>query len=138
LAVENVTESNISLSWKPPTTDGGSMITNYIVEKLNFSANLQLNNNSNEAPAEVHQWTRCSMTKNTYFIDELVEPLHKYQYRVIAQNLQGRSLPCEPTSVITTPDAKSRTKRWVEDETGRRRRGKDGFVPSDYDKCCKS
>ncbi|RNA07318.1 Twitchin [Brachionus plicatilis] len=63
--------------------------------------------------------------------------MHKYQYRVIAQNMQGRSAPCEPTSVITTPAPENRLrgKKWYEDETGKRRRGRDGFAPSDYDKC---
>ena len=121
------------------------MITNYIVERLDCSITVPLagappasaGTASADPAANVQTWTRCSMTKNTHFSDELVESNHKYQYRVVAQNLQGRSVPCEPTSVITTLETKSRTKRWTEDETGKRRRGKDGFAPSDYDKCCK-
>ena len=31
-----------------------------------------------------------------------------------------------------------RTRKWAEDENGKRKRGKDGFRPSDYDKCCKN
>ena len=64
-------------------------------------------------------------------------PCQKYQYRVIARNLQGNSVPCEPTSVITTLASENgpRKRRWIEDETGKRKRGKDGFAPSDYDRC---
>jgi hypothetical protein len=93
LVVENVSSQSVSLSWKPPKSDGGSPITNYIVERLEFNADIQV-----EAT-----WNRSAITRLTYFIDDFVTPSSKYQYRVIAQNLQGRSTPCEPTSVITTP-----------------------------------
>jgi titin len=88
-----VSSQSVSLSWKPPKSDGGSPITNYIVERLEFNADIQV-----EAT-----WNRSAITRLTYFIDDFVTPSSKYQYRVIAQNLQGRSTPCEPTSVITTP-----------------------------------
>jgi hypothetical protein len=142
LVVDNVSDQNITLSWKPPANDGGSMITNYIVERMEctLTAVLPGSGASATAPqsADVQSWSRCTMTKNLFFTDELVESNHRYQYRVVAQNLQGRSQPCEPTSVVTVPEAKSRIKRWTEDENGKRRRGKDGFAPSDYDKCCKA
>lgn len=139
LMVENIHDESVSISWKAPENDGGSMITNYIVERLDYSASVTLNENGAEVNKPVTDvWTRVSMTKKTTFTDETVRPLHKYQYRVIAQNLQGRSVPCEPTSVITTlaPESTSlRSRKWYEDENGKRKRGKDGFAPSDYDKC---
>lgn len=117
------------------------MITNYIIEKMDYSITVTLpaaaDGTQPQTPAgEVHSWSRCAMTKNTHYTDEFVEPQQKYQYRVIAQNLQGRSVPCEPTSVITTLETKNKLRRWTEDETGKRKRGKDGFAPSDYDRCC--
>ena len=36
-------------------------------------------------------------------IDNL-SPCKEYQFRVIAENFYGRSDPCEPTSLIKTPD----------------------------------
>ena len=46
-------------------------------------------------------------------------------------------MPCEPTSVITTLELEMniRRKRWLEDENGNRKRGKEGYAPLDYDKC---
>ena len=137
LIVESVHDESISISWKAPENDRGSAITNYIVERLDYSYTVKLNENEKEVKPLTELWTRCSMTKRTHFTDETVRSMHKYQYRVIAQNIQGRSLPCEPTSIITTPAPENslRAKKWYEDETGKRRRGKDGFTPSDYDKC---
>ena len=94
LCVEAVKEDCITISWKPPANDGGSQITNYIVEKLDLK-------NSDKAPIEV-VWTRCAITRKTNFNDETLNPVCKYQYRIIAENMLGPSTPCEPTAVITT------------------------------------
>ena len=95
LVVENVKHKSVTLSWKPPAS---GLILNYIVEKLELTATVTIA--GGERPAE--NWTKCSTTRLNHFTDETLLPLHKYQFRVIAQNLEGRSKPCEPTSVITT------------------------------------
>jgi hypothetical protein len=100
LVVENVKDESVSLSWKPPMNDGGSSITNYIVEKLDL--NVTINSDQNKLESNIPSWIRCAITRVPYFTDETLLPVHKYQYRVIAENLQGRSGPCEPTSTITT------------------------------------
>ena len=123
LVVENIQDESVTMSWKPPSSDGGSSITNYIVERLDLSDG---------------QWTRCSRTRLTHFTDEFLKPLSKYQYRVVAENSQGHSLPCEPTAVLTTLESEisKRRKKWLDfDENGKRRRGIEGQAPSDYDKC---
>jgi hypothetical protein len=68
------------------------MITNYVVERLDVHEEISISSN----------WTKCSTTRIHYYTDESLKSARKYQYRVIAENLQGRSVPCEPTSVITT------------------------------------
>jgi hypothetical protein len=108
LIAENVGSENVTISWKPPASDGGSSITSYIVERLDCSATITLTEpaadgqQAPQAPAKEPQWQRVYMTRLTHFNDESLDPEHKYQYRVAAQNLQGRSKPCEPTSIITT------------------------------------
>ena len=41
LAVENVKDESVSLSWKAPASDGGSPISGYIVERLDVSATVK-------------------------------------------------------------------------------------------------
>jgi hypothetical protein len=126
-AAESVLSDSLTLTWLAPESDGGSYISKYIIEKLDLSANLIV-------PPE---WTRIGTARSTSYVDELVLPVSRYQYRVIAENFHGRSVPCEPTSVITTPESNDNYKKRRfnnEDANGRRKRGKDGFAPSDYDK----
>jgi len=127
LVVESIRDDSVTISWKPPVSDGGSFITNYIIERLDIHQDITIDST----------WTKCSSTRIHYYTDESLKSLSKYQYRVIAENLQGRSMPCEPTSVITTLELEMniRRKRWVEDENGNRKRGKEGYAPLDYDKC---
>ena len=95
MAVENIRDESITISWKPPANDGGSPITSYIVEKIELNETIKLESIESS-------WYRCSITRMTHYTDETLLSEHKYQYRVIAQNLQGLSIPCEPTSIITT------------------------------------
>ena len=71
------------LSWKAPLRDGGSGVTQYIVEKL-------------EPP--MTKWIRCATTRFTHCAVEHLSATKQYQFRVCAENLNGRSVPCEPSS----------------------------------------
>lgn len=53
----------------------------------------------------------------THCTAEGLSPSHDYQFRVIAENLYGRSEPCEPTSLIQT----------VSEQEGRRKKGLGGL-----------
>jgi len=44
LDVSDITPETCSLSWRPPNDDGGSPITNYVVERLDPSINVILAN----------------------------------------------------------------------------------------------
>ena len=55
----------------------------------------------------------------------------------MAENLQGRSAPSEPSEIILTKESEAERRRKRIGEDGKRKRGQAGPIPSDYDKCCK-
>lgn len=72
--------------WEPPEIDGGSYVTNYVVERRNASR---------------RGWTtietRCS--KTTYNATDLQEGM-KYFFRVMAENEYGVGEPKESDTAI--------------------------------------
>ena len=40
LEISDITPENCSLSWRPPADDGGSPITNYVIEKMDVSSDV--------------------------------------------------------------------------------------------------
>ncbi|KAK2180733.1 hypothetical protein NP493_429g01145 [Ridgeia piscesae] len=123
LQTENIYHDSVMLSWKPPLNDGGSFITQYIVEKL-------------EPP--MNNWIRSCVNRFTFATIEGLSPCKDYQFRVTAENFYGRSEPCEPTNVFKTETVEEGRKRKglpVEDDTGKRVRGKyTGPKILDYDR----
>ncbi|KAH9366474.1 hypothetical protein HPB48_022308 [Haemaphysalis longicornis] len=117
--VENINDDNCLLSWKPPLWDGGSHVTNYMIEKR-------------ESPLTT--WVRCGNTRFTTHQITGLNPGKEYQFRVYAENVFGRSEPCEPTSPITTkPSKKDKKKDYMVDEHGKKIRGKSEGKISNYD-----
>lgn len=77
----------ISLTWTPPSTDGGSPVTHYILEtKSGFSA----------------RWSKVTTERilETTFKVKQVKEDEEYQFRVIAVNKKGEGEPSQPTSPI--------------------------------------
>ncbi|XP_052825204.1 twitchin isoform X2 [Octopus bimaculoides] len=119
--VENIRDDSVVLSWKPPLNDGGSFITDYIIEKR-------------EPP---HQnWVKCASTRMSFHNITGLSNEKEYEFRVIAENFYGRSDPCEETEAIRTDipeDVKKKKQR--EDEFGRKIRSSyTGPKINDYDK----
>ncbi|KAE9421213.1 hypothetical protein Angca_004091, partial [Angiostrongylus cantonensis] len=79
--VENVLDEAVILSWKPPNLDGGSLVTQYIVEKRDANGGT---------------WEPCASTRFTYLTVEGCRPKTNYEFRIIAKNKHGASQPCEP------------------------------------------
>ena len=77
--IEDLTSNSLTLRWKPPTYDGGSSISNYIVEKR-----------------ETHKpnWivVSATVTRTTIKVQNLKED-SEYTFRVLSQNRFGISKP---------------------------------------------
>lgn len=77
----------IKINWTPPRSTGGSPITGYDVERCSIHAG---------------RWKKVSRdnVRGTEFLDETVNEGEQYQYRVIANNKMGASMPSEPSHPI--------------------------------------
>lgn len=87
LVVEALLKSSVVISWKTSKDDGGSMITNYLVEKREAK--------------EGEQWhlVSSSISGTTCRVLNLTENAG-YYFRVSAQNQYGVSEPLEIPSVV--------------------------------------
>lgn len=119
--VENIGVDSLSLSWKAPVWDGGSNITNYMVEKREH---------------QLQTWIRVGNTRFTSMAVTGLAPSHQYEFRVYAENVYGRSDPSDISTLITTQISgkKPQKKREYEvDENGKKIRGKADGPIKDYD-----
>ena len=97
IVIDALLKSSVVISWKVPKDDGGSMISNYIVEKREAK--------------EGEQWqlVSSSVPGTTCRVPNLIESAG-YYFRVSAQNQYGVSEALEIPSVIIikSPFGKSR------------------------------
>jgi hypothetical protein len=119
--VDNIGVDSLALGWKAPVWDGGSNITNYLVEKR-------------EHPLQT--WIRVGTTRfNTMAVTGLA-PGHQYEFRIYAENVYGRSDASEVSTLITTKETtkKQFKKREYEiDANGKKIRGRADEQIKDYD-----
>lgn len=87
VVVDGLLKSSVIISWKAPKDDGGSMISNYIVEKREAK--------------EGEQWhlVSSSISGTTCRVPNLIESAG-YYFRVSAQNQYGVSESLEIPSVV--------------------------------------
>ncbi|KAI6175533.1 hypothetical protein M3Y97_00699600 [Aphelenchoides bicaudatus] len=90
LQVENITKDGCTLSWNPPKDDGGSEITNYVVERR------EVNSNAWVPVSQFATGTTCTVNK--------LHEGHSYEFRVMAQNALGVSDPLNTDGPITAKD----------------------------------
>ena len=77
-----ITKDSVTLSWQPPSKDGGSPLTGYVIEKRDASRT---------------QWVKAgSVDKDTtsFTASKLIED-NEYVFRVVAVNAEGESEPLE-------------------------------------------
>lgn len=116
--VETVSGDSVMLSWKAPLWNGGSQITNYVIEKIE---------------AGMTSWVKAATTRFLIHQIQSLNPGKEYEFRVFADNIYGRSDPSETSSKIQTkPSAKLKRTPWQIDAAGNKVRGH-GEKQSNYD-----
>ncbi|CAJ0587388.1 unnamed protein product, partial [Mesorhabditis spiculigera] len=90
IVVEDVNKDSCTLHWKPPKDDGGSEITNYVVEKRDVKTGT---------------WVPVSnfVAGTTCIVPKLQEG-HEYEFRVSAQNVFGISDPLTTEDTVVAKD----------------------------------
>ena len=88
--VEEIKKDSVTLSWKRPTDDGGSILTGYVIEKK-----------SGNGPWE--EVLEVSPKNNQATVKDLKEN-EECQFRVKVRNDAGLSEPSQPTDVIKVQD----------------------------------
>ena len=89
--VSEITKETASLTWKPPSEDGGTPITGYVIERCQTSST---------------RWLRVNKEVTldlTYKVPDLIEG-NEYTFRISAENKVGQGPPCSPTSPALAKD----------------------------------
>lgn len=89
LGVTDVTKESVSLAWLKPEHDGGSRITNYLVEALEKGQ---------------QKWIKCGSTKSTHFVVYGLRENAEYYFRVRAENHAGLSDPKDMVLPVLVKD----------------------------------
>lgn len=87
--VVKIGKNSVDLKWDRPTSDGGSRLTGYIVEKRDVDGG---------------SWIKCNdynVLDTDYTVPNLVEG-HNYEFRIIATNAAGKSEPSPSTIPVKT------------------------------------
>ncbi|EJW78469.1 hypothetical protein WUBG_10622 [Wuchereria bancrofti] len=90
IEVTKVTKESCVLNWQPPQDDGGAKITNYVVEKRDLQSNTWM-------PVSVF------VPGTTAVVSKLAEG-HQYEFRVMAENANGRSDPLNSDLPVLAKD----------------------------------
>ena len=95
MEVKDITKDSVTLSWQPPTSDGGTPITGYVVEHRDKRRQAWIKD------ATVDKDT------TTFTVNKLLED-NEYIFRVTAENAEGQSSPLESSEAIapTAPISK--------------------------------
>ena len=87
--ISNITKDSVTLSWQPPSKDGGSPLTGYVIEQRDTRRT---------------QWVKSgSVDKDTtsFTASKLLED-SEYVFRVTAVNAEGDSTPLESSPAKPT------------------------------------
>ncbi|KAI0984835.1 hypothetical protein GJ496_004613 [Pomphorhynchus laevis] len=90
ISVSDIFKNKATISWEPPVDDGGSTVTNYVIERMD---------------EESGRWVMAtdSISTTSFVMKKLLEN-HNYKFRVAAENLYGRSDYVYTDEFITARD----------------------------------
>ena len=94
LHVSDITSDSVILKWQEPENDGGSFITNYVIQKREYSR-------------KAFTTVSCDCTRSSFKVMSLNEG-DEYIFKVIAENTHGLGVPSEtpkPVIISTKPSA---------------------------------
>ena len=97
LTIAEVTSDSVLLKWQDPENDGGSFITNYVVQKREWSR-------------KAFTTVSSECTRNSFKVVSLNEG-DDYLFRVTAENANGLGVPIEtkkPVTISTKPSSPDR------------------------------
>uniref|UniRef100_A0AAR2K6G7 Uncharacterized protein n=1 Tax=Pygocentrus nattereri TaxID=42514 RepID=A0AAR2K6G7_PYGNA len=100
IKASDVSRDSVTLDWVAPASDGGSRVTNYIVEKCATTA---------------ERWIRVAQSRDAHYTVTNLFGKTSYQFRVIAENKFGQSAPSEPSGPVVTKEDKSRVLNYDEE-----------------------
>lgn len=92
LQINKINKDFVILSWECPSSDGGSPITGYCIEKKERNSLLWVK--ANESVIRATQYTCTGLTEGL-----------EYTFRVSALNIAGQGKPCKHTDIITARTA---------------------------------
>ena len=96
----------IAIKWEPPTSDGGSAIVGYDVERRDVKNN---------------RWIKVNRepVRGLEYTDDTVTDGHLYEYRVLARNAAGLSEPSPASKTIAAKPMKEKPKMHLDGLYGR-------------------
>lgn len=107
LVVSEVQKNSMKVAWQPPYMDGDSAITAYIIEKQDMTLGFG-------------SWTRIDKVKSythEFSVTHLLEG-HQYLFRVIAENVHGRSQPLESRNAVEAKSPYSKSIAFTQNMSG--------------------
>ena len=110
--ISNILATSATVTWSPPTSDGGSPVTAYIVEKQEDGRGRWIKCSKTEITAYIVEkqedgrgrWIKSSKTEipadaTSFNVSDLNEG-HKYEFRVSAVNKAGTGKPSAASEAI--------------------------------------
>ncbi len=89
--VNNITKSSCLVTWRPPLRTGGQPIIRYHIEMRT------------KGEYKFFRFTDDFISECEYEVKDLIEN-QEYEFRIIAENKQGQSLPSEPCRTFKAKD----------------------------------